>query len=153
MGFVPAAGRLARAIVPMGRRGFASEPSPWRRIALVFPGQGAQHPGMGRAILDQFPYTRLVFEEVEEASQLSLRRIMFEGDEVGRREATRGTAPPAPTRALAFAQNALRSTAVTQPALLCHSVAALRVLEVGSMSAPRPPRAAPQANDPRSCGR
>lgn len=63
----------------------SSGPGPWRRIALVFPGQGAQHPGMGKALLDQFPYTRFVFEEVEEASQLSLRRIMFEGDEVGRR--------------------------------------------------------------------
>ena len=76
-----------------------------RRYVLMFPGQGAQRPSMGADLAATFPCARAVFDEVDEALGRRLSRVMFGGD--------------------AFALNA---TETTQPALLAHSVAALRVL-------------------------
>lgn len=75
-------------------------------IALTFPGQGSQQVGMGKALADAFPLARLIFEEVNEALELDLSRIMWEGPE-----------------------DALTLTENTQPALMAVSIAALRVLE------------------------
>ncbi|KQP52625.1 ACP S-malonyltransferase [Methylobacterium sp. Leaf108] len=74
--------------------------------ACIFPGQGSQSVGMGRALAEAFPQARLVLEEVDAALGESLSRLMFEG----------------PTDALTLTTNA-------QPALMAASLATLRVLE------------------------
>jgi [acyl-carrier-protein] S-malonyltransferase len=75
--------------------------------AFVFPGQGSQAVGMGRALSEAFGPARLVFEEVDDALGQRLSRLIFEG----------------PESDLTLTENA-------QPALMAVSMAALRVLEV-----------------------
>lgn len=74
--------------------------------AFVFPGQGSQAVGMGKALAEAFGPARLVFEEVDEALSQKLARLMFEG----------------PESDLVLTENA-------QPALMAVSMAVLRVLE------------------------
>jgi [acyl-carrier-protein] S-malonyltransferase len=74
--------------------------------AFVFPGQGSQAVGMGRALAEAFPAARLVFEEIDEALEQKLSRLMFEGPEAD----------------LTLTENA-------QPALMAVSLAAVRVIE------------------------
>jgi [acyl-carrier-protein] S-malonyltransferase len=75
-------------------------------IGLIFPGQGSQEPGMGRAAAEAFPEARRVFEEADAILGFSLSRLCFEGPE-----------------------EELKLTHNTQPALLATSVALFRVLE------------------------
>jgi [acyl-carrier-protein] S-malonyltransferase len=77
--------------------------------AFVFPGQGSQAVGMGRALYDAVPAARLVFEEVDEALGSRLSRLIFDGPE-----------------------DELRLTEHAQPALMATSLAAVRALEAGS---------------------
>lgn len=74
--------------------------------AFVFPGQGSQTVGMGKALADAFPQAKAVFDEVDEALSQKLSTLMWEG--------------PA---------EELTLTANTQPALMAVSLAAMRVLE------------------------
>ncbi len=74
--------------------------------ALVFPGQGSQTVGMGKALFDAFPESREVFERVDAALGENLSRIIFEGPEAE-----------------------LTLTANAQPALMATSLAALAALE------------------------
>ncbi|HVO04372.1 MAG TPA: ACP S-malonyltransferase [Candidatus Cybelea sp.] len=74
--------------------------------AFVFPGQGSQAVGMGRALAEAFPVARHVFEEVDEALKQSLSRLMFQG----------------PESELVLTENA-------QPALMTVSYAVLKLLE------------------------
>lgn len=48
-------------------------------IALLFPGQGVQKPGMGRNLYDRYPAARRVFERAEEVLEMPVRRLCFEG--------------------------------------------------------------------------
>ena len=75
-------------------------------IALLFPGQGSQTVGMGRALYDAHPAARAVFEEADDALGFALSDIIFNGPE-----------------------DTLKLTENTQPAILTVSIAALRVLE------------------------
>jgi [acyl-carrier-protein] S-malonyltransferase len=75
-------------------------------IALVFPGQGSQAVGMGRALAENFSAARRAFDEIDAALGDKLTKIMWEG----------------PAETLTLTENA-------QPALLAVSLAALRVLE------------------------
>ena len=74
--------------------------------AFVFPGQGSQTVGMGKALADAFPQARAVLDEVDAALSQKLSGLMFEG--------------PA---------DALTLTANAQPALMAVSLATIRVLE------------------------
>jgi len=76
------------------------------RIAFIFPGQGSQSVGMGKDLAEKYPVARRTFEEADEALGYKLSQLCFEGPE-----------------------EQLRLTAVTQPAILTVSIAALRVLE------------------------
>jgi [acyl-carrier-protein] S-malonyltransferase len=75
-------------------------------IAFLFPGQGSQTPGMGRALHGAFGAAREVFQEVDEALGEELSRLIFEG----------------PSEELTLTANA-------QPALMAVSLAAMRALE------------------------
>lgn len=75
--------------------------------AFVFPGQGAQTIGMGRALAEAYPAAKAVFDEVDAALGESLSGLIWEGD---------------------IAE--LTLTANAQPALMATSIAALRALEV-----------------------
>jgi [acyl-carrier-protein] S-malonyltransferase len=75
-------------------------------VAFVFPGQGSQAVGMGKALADTFAVANSVFGEVDAALDERLSRIMWEG----------------PAETLTLTENA-------QPALMAVSLATLRVLE------------------------
>ena len=75
-------------------------------IAFVFPGQGSQKVGMGRALADAYPAARQVFDEADEALGESLSTLCWEG----------------PDEMLTLTEN-------TQPAILTASIAAYRALE------------------------
>src|SRR2546429_1108203 len=75
-------------------------------FAFVFPGQGSQTVGMGKALADTFAPARAVFEEVDAALGEKLTRIIWEG----------------PPEKLMLTENA-------QPALMAVSLAAMRVLQ------------------------
>jgi [acyl-carrier-protein] S-malonyltransferase len=76
-------------------------------LAFIFPGQGSQVVGMGKALADTFAPARAVFEEVDSALGQNLARLIWEG----------------PPEALMLTENA-------QPALMATSLAAMRVLEL-----------------------
>lgn len=79
-------------------------------IAFTFPGQGSQAVGMGRDLADAFPEARAVFEEVDDALEQKLSKIMWDGPE-----------------------DELTLTANAQPALMAVSIAAMRVMEKGGL--------------------
>lgn len=74
--------------------------------AYIFPGQGSQLVGMGKALADAFVQARQVFEEVDDALNQRLSKIMFEGS-----------------------AEELTLTANAQPAIMASSLAVWRVLE------------------------
>lgn len=73
--------------------------------AFVFPGQGAQTIGMGKALSDAYPAARAVFEEVNDALGEDLSALIWDGDIAD----------------LTLTRNA-------QPALMATSIAAMRAL-------------------------
>jgi [acyl-carrier-protein] S-malonyltransferase len=75
--------------------------------AFIFPGQGSQAVGMGRDLAAAFPAARHVFDEIDDALEQRLSRLMFEG----------------PDSDLMLTRNA-------QPALMAVSLAVIKVLEV-----------------------
>ena len=75
-------------------------------VAFVFPGQGSQAVGMGKALVENFAPARQVFDAVDEALGENLSRVIFEG----------------PAETLTLTENA-------QPALMAVSLAVMRVLE------------------------
>jgi [acyl-carrier-protein] S-malonyltransferase len=75
-------------------------------VAFVFPGQGSQTVGMGKALADDFPAAKAVFDEVDAALSAKLSTTIFEG----------------PIETLTLTENA-------QPALMAVSLATFRVLQ------------------------
>lgn len=83
--------------------------------ALLFPGQGAQYPGMGQALYESSTEAQAYYHKANEILGFDLQKVMFEGSEED-----------------------LKKTSVTQPAIYVHSVVAAvvnRVSEGASMAA------------------
>ena len=49
-------------------------------VMAMYPGQGSQHTGMGRVLLDEFPYTEQVFEQIEDLTAVRIRHLCLAGD-------------------------------------------------------------------------
>ncbi len=73
--------------------------------AFVFPGQGAQFPGMGKDLYEHNPEARAMFDKADEILGFSITALMFNGTDED-----------------------LRQTKVTQPAIFLHSVALAKSL-------------------------
>jgi len=82
--------------------------------AFVFPGQGAQTIGMGRALADRYPASKAVFDEVDAALGEKLSALIWDGS----------------AEDLTLTRNA-------QPALMATSIAALRALEAEGVTVER----------------
>jgi len=82
--------------------------------AFIFPGQGAQAIGMGRALAEAYPAARAVFDEVDAALGESLSALIWEGE----------------IETLTLTRNA-------QPALMATSLAAMRALEAEGVAVTR----------------
>lgn len=76
------------------------------KAALLFPGQGAQHVGMGKDLVEKYPEAQQVFEKADKLLGFKLSRLCFEGPE-----------------------DELNRTDVSQPAILAHSWAVVASLK------------------------
>jgi [acyl-carrier-protein] S-malonyltransferase len=80
------------------------------RLAFVFPGQGAQAPGMGQDVFDEYDAARAIFKAADERLGFAISELCFEGPE-----------------------DKLKETAIAQPAIVAASLAylaAIRDIEV-----------------------
>jgi [acyl-carrier-protein] S-malonyltransferase len=77
-----------------------------KKTAFVFPGQGAQYPGMGREAAEKYPVAQAAFDRADGALGFPISRLCFEGSEED-----------------------LKLTENTQPAILTTSIALFRILE------------------------
>lgn len=74
--------------------------------AFVFPGQGAQFPGMGKSFYDNSSFAKKFFERANEILEFRISDVMFSGTE-----------------------DDLKQTKITQPAIFLHSIIAFRSIE------------------------
>jgi len=77
-----------------------------KKIAFLFPGQGSQYVGMGKDIVENFPYVKEIFEQTDEICKKPISKLCFEG----------------PIEELTLTEN-------LQPAITAVSLACLSVIE------------------------
>ena len=82
-------------------------------LAYIFPGQGSQHPGMGKNLAQNFPVAAQLFEEFNDALRLSISRLCFEGT-----------------------AEELQLTENTQPAIFAVSAAAITAMKAEGFPSP-----------------
>jgi [acyl-carrier-protein] S-malonyltransferase len=75
-------------------------------IAFLFPGQGSQFVGMGHDLYQTYPEARAVFDLANKVLDIEIKTFCFDGPE-----------------------DSLKQTAITQPAIFTHSVAAYEVIK------------------------
>ena len=80
--------------------------SKMEQVAYIFPGQGAQHVGMGKELCEAYPEAKEIFDKANEILKFDLTKLCFEG----------------PKEELTLTSN-------SQVAILVHSIAVLKVLE------------------------
>ena len=78
----------------------------WATTAFVFPGQQSQQVGMGKDLADEYPASRLIFEQADDVLGFKLSELCFNGPEAD-----------------------LNDTINTQPAIFVTSIAVLRALQ------------------------
>jgi [acyl-carrier-protein] S-malonyltransferase len=76
--------------------------------AFVFPGQGAQFPGMGKSHYDNSSFAKKIFEQANDILGFRISDVMFNGTEED-----------------------LRQTNITQPAIFLHSIIAFKSIQTG----------------------
>lgn len=76
------------------------------KIAIMFPGQGSQHPGMGKEFFDNFAESRLILEEASDILGINMKSLVLGDDE-----------------------SLLNMTENTQPALLTVSIAIMKAVQ------------------------
>ena len=81
------------------------------KLAFLFPGQASQYPGMGRDLAENFPESRAIFDQADNALGFPISKLCFDGPE-----------------------EVLKLTENTQPAILTVSSAAYRALEQRGVS-------------------
>ena len=87
-----------------------------KKVAYIFPGQGAQTVGMGKDLYDSFDSVKALFKQADDAVGFALSKIFFEGPE-----------------------EELKKTSNAQPALVAVSMACLKAAqEVGGKNLPAP---------------
>jgi len=74
--------------------------------AFVFPGQGAQFPGMGKTYYETSSFAKRIFEQANEILEFRISDVMFQGSEED-----------------------LKQTRITQPAIFLHSIIAYKSIE------------------------
>src|SRR6186997_3727057 len=74
--------------------------------AFVFPGQGAQYPGMGKSFYDNSSFSKKIIEQANEILGFRISDVMFNGTEED-----------------------LKQTNITQPAIFLHSIIAYKTIE------------------------
>src|SRR6476660_5928216 len=74
--------------------------------AYVFPGQGAQFPGMGKSHYENSSFAKKIFEQANEILGFRISDVMFNGTE-----------------------GDLKQTNITQPAIFLHSIIAYKTIE------------------------
>ncbi len=80
------------------------------KIACIFPGQGAQYPGMAKEIAEKYKEAMNIFEKANQRLQMDMKQLCFEGDE-----------------------EELKKTENTQPAILTASIAIFEVLKLSGI--------------------
>jgi [acyl-carrier-protein] S-malonyltransferase len=98
-----------------------------KRVAMLFPGQGTQHPGMGRALYERDEATRRLFDEASQVLCADMARLCFEApaEELTR---TENTQPALLLCSLAAYRSFLARTGLTAVCMAGHSLGELSAL-------------------------
>lgn len=87
-----------------------------KKIAFIFPGQGAQYPGMGKDLYEKSAAAKKIFDRADEVLNMGLSNICFFGSE-----------------------DELKRTDICQPAILTMSIACLEALKEAGIEGKKNP--------------